>query len=108
MHRVGAKLWMMRIMVTWGLVSAAMMFARGETEFYVLRVLLGVAEAGFFPGVILYLTYWFPSQARARAMGLFYFGRLVAAFRTSWLCGSFKHGRHQRPWRTVVDETVRW
>ncbi|MDR6869011.1 MFS family permease [Bosea sp. BE125] len=78
MHRIGAKVWMARIMVTWGLISAAMMFAHTETTFYVLRVLLGAAEAGFFPGVILYLTYWIPSFGRARAMGLFYFGAPLA------------------------------
>ncbi|MGV6475280.1 MFS transporter [Azotobacter vinelandii] len=78
LHRVGARLWMCRIMVTWGLVSAAMMFARDETGFYVLRFLLGIAEAGFFPGVILYLTYWFPSAARGKAMGFFYFGAPLA------------------------------
>jgi sugar phosphate permease len=60
MHRVGARIWMARIMVTWGLIAAAMMFAKGEYSFYALRLLLGAAEAGFFPGVILYLTYWFP------------------------------------------------
>jgi MFS family permease len=78
MHRIGAKVWMARIMVTWGLISAAMMFAHDETTFYMLRVLLGAAEAGFFPGVILYLTYWIPSFGRARAMGLFYFGAPLA------------------------------
>ena len=71
LHRVGARLWMCRIMVTWGLVSAAMVFAHTETSFYILRFLLGVAEAGFFPGVILYLTYWFPSAVRGKAMGFF-------------------------------------
>lgn len=74
MHRVGARVWMSRIMVSWGLVSAAMVFAHTETSFYVLRFLLGVAEAGFFPGVILYLTYWFPNAVRGKAMGFFYFG----------------------------------
>jgi MFS family permease len=78
MHRVGARVWMARIMVTWGLVSAAMMFAYTATTFYVLRLLLGIAEAGFFPGVILYLTYWFPSYARGKVMGLFYFGAPLA------------------------------
>lgn len=78
MHRVGARVWMARIMVTWGLVSAAMMFAHTATTFYVLRLLLGIAEAGFFPGVILYLTYWFPSYARAKVLGLFYFGAPLA------------------------------
>ncbi|MGQ4272632.1 MFS transporter [Terrihabitans sp. B22-R8] len=87
MHRVGAKIWMARIMVTWGLISAGMMFAHDEMTFYVLRFLLGVAEAGFFPGVILYLTYWFPSFARGRAMGLFYFGAPLAFIFGSPLSG---------------------
>jgi len=78
MHRVGARIWMARIMVTWGLVSAAMMFATGEWSFYALRLLLGAAEAGFFPGVILYLTYWFPYRSRGQIMGLFYFGAPLA------------------------------
>ena len=73
MHRVGARAWMCRIMVTWGLVSAGMMFATTETAFYTLRFLLGVAEAGFFPGVIYYLTKWFPSGVRTRVLGMFYF-----------------------------------
>ncbi|MTJ82361.1 MAG: MFS transporter [Telmatospirillum sp.] len=74
LHRIGAKIWMSRIMVTWGLVSAAMIYAKTENMFYFIRFLLGAAEAGFFPGVILFLTYWFPAQQRARALGLFYFG----------------------------------
>jgi len=74
LERVGAKMWMCRIMVTWGLVATAMMFAWNETVFYVLRFLLGVTEAGFFPGVILYLTYWFPERTRGQATGFFYFG----------------------------------
>lgn len=72
--RFGAKIWMCRIMVVWGLVSAAMMFVQGNTLFYVIRLLLGAAEAGFFPGVILFLTYWFPARRRASMLGLFYFG----------------------------------
>jgi len=78
MHRIGARLWMCRIMVTWGLISGATMFATGPLSFYALRILLGVAEAGFFPGVILYLTYWFPNRARGQIMGLFYFGAPLA------------------------------
>ena len=74
MHRVGARRWLCRIMVTWGIVAAAMMFATGDTSFYVLRVLLGMAEAGFFPGVILFVTYWFPRRERGRILGMFYFG----------------------------------
>ena len=74
MMRVGARAWLARIMVSWGLISAAMIFARSDTVFFVLRFLLGVAEAGFYPGVLLYLTYWFPRRQRARATGLFYLG----------------------------------
>lgn len=74
LHRVGAKRWMCRIMVSWGIVSALMMFAHNETTFYLFRFLLGVMEAGFFPGVIYYLTYWYPSHMRARSIGFFYFG----------------------------------
>lgn len=87
MHRVGARAWMCRIMVTWGLVSAGLMFAHTETTFYVLRFLLGVAEAGFFPGVIYYLTRWFPAAARTRVMGMFYFGAPLAFIFGSPLSG---------------------
>ncbi|MCW8165560.1 MFS transporter [Verminephrobacter aporrectodeae subsp. tuberculatae] len=87
MHRVGARAWMCRIMVTWGLISAALMFARSETSFYLLRFLLGVAEAGFFPGVIYYLTQWFPAGARTRVIGLFYFGAPLAFIFGSPLSG---------------------
>lgn len=78
MHRTGGRRWLSRIMVTWGLISAAMFLVRDATSFYVLRLLLGAAEAGFFPGVILYLTYWFPDEARGRILGLFYFGAPIA------------------------------
>lgn len=74
MRRVGARWWLCRIMVTWGAVSAAMALVNGETVYYALRFLLGVAEAGFFPGVILYITYWVPHAHRARCNALFYFG----------------------------------
>ena len=69
--KTGARVWITRIMVTWGLLSSAMMFASSATSFYVLRFLLGVAEAGFFPGIILYLTYWYPARRRARIVALF-------------------------------------
>lgn len=71
LERVGARVWIARIMFTWGIISAAMMFVTGPVSFYVLRFLLGVAEAGLFPGVILYLTYWFPARERAKAVALF-------------------------------------
>lgn len=71
LHRVGARIWMARIMFTWGLLSAAMAFTQGETSFYVLRFLLGAAEAGFFPGMMMYMMYWFPQSERARIVGNF-------------------------------------
>ncbi len=86
LERVGARIWIARIMITWGIISSAMMFTHeipwgpiaplfgltdSEFTFYFLRFMLGVAEAGFFPGIILYLTYWFPSEMRARKVALF-------------------------------------
>ena len=82
LERVGARRWIARIMVTWGLVSAAMMFVRSAGPFYVLRFLLGAAEAGFFPGIILYLTYWFPPRERARAISKF-----MTASTLAWILG---------------------
>ena len=78
LHRVGARIWMCRIMVTWGVISTAMMFVRGPLSYETLRLLLGLAEAGFFPGVIFYLTYWFPNQVRGQVFGQFYFGAPLA------------------------------
>jgi MFS transporter, ACS family, tartrate transporter len=71
LHKVGARLWIARVMVTWGLVSAGSAFVAGPRSFYVLRFLLGVAEAGFFPGIILYLSLWFPAKQRAVATAWF-------------------------------------
>jgi MFS transporter, ACS family, tartrate transporter len=71
LERVGARLWIARIMVTWGLISAGLMFVRTPAVFYLLRFLLGVAEAGFFPGVIYYLSLWYPTAQRARAIAAF-------------------------------------
>lgn len=71
LDKVGARLWIARVMITWGIVSAAMAFVWNDTSFYVLRFLLGAAEAGFFPGIILYLSYWFPAQRRATVTSLF-------------------------------------
>ena len=71
LHRVGARIWIARIAITWGLLSAAMMFVTGARSFYLVRFLLGVAEAGFFPGIIYYLGNWFPAAARARAISWF-------------------------------------
>ncbi len=82
--RFGPKRWLARIMLTWGLLAAAMMFVRTPVEFYAVRLLLGMAEAGFFPGVIYYLTLWFPASMRARAVSRFY----VALPLSSVLMGS--------------------
>lgn len=71
LYRVGARKVLTRIMVTWGAISALTMFVTTPTEFYVIRFLLGIAEAGFFPGMILYLTYWFPAERRGRIVSLF-------------------------------------
>jgi len=74
MQRFGGRIWLSRIMVSWGLISAAMFLVRGQTSYYLLRFLLGLAEAGFFPGVVFYLTKFYPAAFRARALGLFYIG----------------------------------
>ncbi len=74
LHKVGARMWIGRIMITWGILSAAMMFVTSPTMFYVMRFFLGVAEAGFFPGIILYLTYWYPSHRRGRMTAMFMTG----------------------------------
>ena len=79
LHRVGARVWMARIMITWGILSALFMFVENAWQFYVLRFLLGVAEAGFYPGVILYLTYWFPSNRRGKMFAIFQAGSPAAS-----------------------------
>ncbi len=71
LHRVGARRWIARIMISWGVLSGAMMFVSTPLTFYIVRFLLGAAEAGFFPGIILYLTYWYPASRRGRATSLF-------------------------------------
>jgi ACS family tartrate transporter-like MFS transporter len=78
LERVGARWWMARIMIGWGIVSMAMMFVTGTTSFYAARVLLGIAEAGFFPGMVLYLTYWIPASDRARTGALFMMAAPIA------------------------------
>lgn len=71
LHKVGARVWIARIMITWAAISGAFMFVTTPTMFYVMRFLLGAAEAGFFPGIILYLTYWYPAERRARIIATF-------------------------------------
>lgn len=79
LHRVGARAWIARILVSWGLISSCMMFVTGPWSFYLLRVLLGVAEAGFFPGIILYLSLWFPARERAKAVAKFMTAGVIAS-----------------------------
>src|SRR5262249_20623429 len=71
LYRFGARLWIARIMISWGIVSCAMALVQGPTSFYILRFMLGVAEAGFFPGIAYYLSIWFPAEYRARILAWF-------------------------------------
>lgn len=79
MTRIGARIWIARIMITWGIVSAGMSLVHTPTQLYVMRFLLGMAEAGFTPGIIYYISCWFPKSNRARAMSLFYMGSVLAS-----------------------------
>ncbi len=80
MEKVGARIWIARIMISWGLVSGLMAVVVGPQSFYAVRLLLGAAEAGFFPGVILYLTYWFPTEARGRIVAIFMVAIPISSF----------------------------
>jgi sugar phosphate permease len=79
LQRYGARAWLTRIMFTWGLAAMAMAFVQGETSFYVLRFILGAAEAGFFPGIIYYFTQWLPASERGKAMAVFLSGSAIAS-----------------------------
>ncbi len=89
LERVGARRWIARIMLSWGLLSACMAFVQGPWSFYTLRALLGVAEAGFFPGIMLYFTYWIPGAWRARTVSVFMaampFANVLGALSSGWL-----------------------
>lgn len=88
LHKVGARFWIGRVMITWGLVSIAMAFTRGPISFYVLRFLLGLAEAGFFPGIILYISYWFPANHRSVVTAMFMAAAPIAGFLGSPVSGA--------------------
>jgi len=88
LQRVGARLWIARIMIVWGIVTMTTIFIGSTTTFYFVRFLLGAAEAGFFPGVILYLTYWYPARERARTIALFSTGGVIAGIIGSPLSGA--------------------
>ncbi len=89
LHRLGARSWIARIMISWGLISAAAMFVRTPAQFYFSRFVLGLAEAGFFPGIILYLTYWFPVKRRAQITAFFIsaigFSGLIGGPLSGWI-----------------------
>jgi MFS transporter, ACS family, tartrate transporter len=108
MKRLGARLWISRIMITWGLVSGATAFITGIKSFVLMRFLLGAAEAGFFPGVILYLTYWFPRAYRAKAMGFFVMALPVSNFVGSPISGALLGtegwlGLHGWQWLFIIE-----
>lgn len=109
MERVGAKRWISRIMVTWGLLSAGMAFVTTAEQFYVMRFLLGAAEAGFFPGVLLYLSYWFPPAQRGRAISLLMVAVPVSSVIGSPLSGLIMehmngfHAMHGWQWLFLVE-----
>jgi MFS family permease len=91
MYRVGARLWIGRIMISWGILAMVMMFVRSPFSFYVLRFLLGAAEAGFIPGILLYLTYWFPAQRRGKVMAIFLTGIPISGVLGGPLSGWILH-----------------
>ena len=103
LHRIGARVWIARIMITWGLMSAAFMWVSTPTQFYVMRFLLGLAEAGFYPGVILYMTYWFPAQRRAKIIAMFMSAIPVAGIfgnpLSGWIMDAFQGSGGLRGWQ---------
>lgn len=111
MHKVGAKLWIARIMISWGLIGAGMAFVQTPTQFYILRFLLGVAEAGFIPGVLLYLTYWFPARWRGRIVAIFLaaipLSNIFGGPLSGWILASFSDLGGLRGWQWLfIIETV--
>jgi MFS family permease len=109
LHRFGARRWLARIMITWAIISASFTVVDSPTGFYVLRFLLGAAEAGFAPGVILYITYWFPSARRSKVMAIFFMAiplaSIVGAPLSGWIMGSFAglHGLRGWQWLFVLE-----
>jgi MFS family permease len=107
LQKVGARIWLTRIMLTWGLVAAGMAFIQNETHFYILRFLLGVAEAGFFPGVIYYFTRWLPGAERGKAIAIFLSGSAFASLISGPLSGLLLQieglGLHGWQWMYFIE-----
>ncbi|MGE7989800.1 MFS transporter [Pseudomonas sp. NPDC089554] len=107
LQRYGAKVWLTRIMFTWGIVATAMAFVPNETWFYILRFLLGVAEAGFFPGVVYYFTKWLPAAERGKAMAIFLSGSAIASIISGPLSGALLNieglGMHGWQWMFFIE-----
>ena len=109
LHKVGARVWIARIMITWALISGAFMFVSTPASFYTMRFLLGLAEAGFFPGIILYLTYWYPAARRSRIVCTFMtaipLAGLIGGPLSGWIMESFAgvHGWAGWQWLFVLE-----
>jgi sugar phosphate permease len=107
LQKVGARIWLTRIMFTWGIVATLMAFIQNETHFYILRFLLGVAEAGFFPGVIYYFTRWLPGVERGKAIAIFLSGSAVASLISGPLSGALLQiegfGFHGWQWMFAIE-----
>jgi len=111
LHKIGAKVWIARIMISWGLIGAAMAFVTTPTQFYILRFLLGVAEAGFIPGVLLYLTYWFPAAWRGRIIALFLaaipISNIIGGPLSGWILTTLNDVNGLRGWQWLfIVETI--
>ncbi len=109
LEKIGPRIWIARIMVTWGILSSCMMFVNSEMSYYLLRFFLGVAEAGFFPGIILYLTYWYPQDRRGRIVALFMtavaFSGVIGGPLSGWIMENFSgtHGLAGWQWLFVLE-----
>ena len=107
MQKYGARAWLTRIMGTWGIVAASMVFVRNDTSFYVLRFLLGIAEAGFFPGVVFYFTQWLPQKERGKAIAVFLSGSALASVLSGPITGALLSihgsGLHGWQWMFLIE-----
>ena len=111
LQRFGAKFWIARIMVVWGIISTAMLFVQTPWQFYGMRFLLGIAEAGFYPGIILYLTYWYPARLRSQICAIFFLGialsGVIGGPLSGWIMNTFGglYGLHGWQWLFLLEGT---